>query len=195
MAESKQLLEGHIGIITSVVFSHDLEKLASASYDKNIRIWNTETGKCERVLEGHGDAVTSVVFSHDSKKLASASWDKTIRIWNGETGACEDTIPLDVYTNVLSFTFDEIGVVTDNGVFAFTGRQTSYTKPRVSSQPSETSALVCKDSIWVKTKGKDLLWLPPECRNGEVATAGNTVAIGCRSGRVILLGISVADIQ
>ncbi|KAG7402518.1 Vegetative incompatibility protein HET-E-1 [Fusarium oxysporum f. sp. rapae] len=82
-------LEGHSDLVGSVVFSHNSKKVASASSDKTIRIWNAETGKCERVLEGHSDLVRSVVFSHDSKKVASASWDKTVRIWDVEMGKCE----------------------------------------------------------------------------------------------------------
>ncbi|KAH7201310.1 hypothetical protein DER44DRAFT_441261 [Fusarium oxysporum] len=45
-------LEGHSSTVNSVVFSHDLKKVASASSDKMIRIWNTETGECERELKG-----------------------------------------------------------------------------------------------------------------------------------------------
>ncbi|KAJ0125939.1 Uncharacterized protein HZ326_30955 [Fusarium oxysporum f. sp. albedinis] len=82
-------LEGHWNGVNSVVFSHDSKKVASASHDKTVRIWNAETGECERVLEGHNDYVGSVVFSHDSKKVASASSDMTIRVWNAETGECE----------------------------------------------------------------------------------------------------------
>ncbi|KAF4332757.1 heterokaryon incompatibility protein het-E-1, partial [Fusarium beomiforme] len=82
-------LEGHGDFVNSVVFSHDSKKVASASDDYVIGIWNAETGECERVLEGHSDRVKSVVFSHDSKKVASTSHDETIRIWNAETGKCE----------------------------------------------------------------------------------------------------------
>ncbi|KAI3573868.1 hypothetical protein IWW34DRAFT_823586 [Fusarium oxysporum f. sp. albedinis] len=73
-------LEGHWNGVNSVVFSHDSKKVASASHDKTVRIWNAETGECERVLEGHNDYVGSVV--------ASASYDMTVRIWNAETGEC-----------------------------------------------------------------------------------------------------------
>ncbi|RKK31227.1 hypothetical protein BFJ66_g15942 [Fusarium oxysporum f. sp. cepae] len=82
-------LEGHRGEVSLAVFSHDSKKVASASWDETIRIWDAETGECERVLEGHSHPVRSVMFSHDSKKVASASWDETIRIWNAETGECE----------------------------------------------------------------------------------------------------------
>ncbi|CAG1984567.1 unnamed protein product, partial [Fusarium graminearum] len=85
-------LEGHSSDVNSVVFSHDSRKVASGSGDKTIRIWDAETGDCERELKGHSKWVNSVVFSHDSKKVASGSYDKTIRIWNTETGKCEQEL-------------------------------------------------------------------------------------------------------
>jgi WD40 repeat protein len=81
-------LEGHSSWVRSVVFSHDSKKVASGSDDETIRIWNAETGECERELKGHISNVNSVVFSHDLKKVASCSRDETIRIWDAETGKC-----------------------------------------------------------------------------------------------------------
>ncbi|RKK18447.1 Vegetative incompatibility protein HET-E-1 [Fusarium oxysporum f. sp. cepae] len=190
----EQVLKGHSDWAKSVVFSHDSKKVASASSDKTVRIWDVERGECERVLEGHSDWAKSVVFSHDSTKLASASDDKTIRIWDAETGECEDVISLDAHVCFLSFTSDERGIITNHGVFALTSGPTSCSTPPPSLQSSETPMLACKDGNWVTTAGADLLWLPPECRNGEVAIAESTIVIGCPSGRVVLLGISVADI-
>ncbi|KAG6979752.1 Vegetative incompatibility protein HET-E-1 [Fusarium oxysporum f. sp. conglutinans] len=192
--DCEQVLEGHSDLVTSVVFSHDSKKLASASWDRIVRMWNAETGRREQVLEGHSDLVTSVVFSHDSTKVASASDDKTVRIWNAETGKCEGVISSGAYAHDLPFTADERGVFTDGGVFALNGDSESCAESLVSLQPSEAATLTCKDSTWVTTAGADLLWLPPECRGGTVAITGNTVAIGCRSGRVILLGLSATGI-
>ncbi|KAF4337194.1 vegetative incompatibility het-e-1 [Fusarium beomiforme] len=191
----ERVLEGHSSSVSSVIFSHDSKKVASGSSDKTIRIWDAETGECEQELKGHSSWVSSVVFSHDSKKVASASWDKTIRIWNAETGACEDVIWLGHHARVLSFTPDERGIVTNHGVFALTGGSESREEFPTSLQSSETPMLCCKDGTWVTAAEADLLWLPPECRNGEVAIAESTIVIGCPSGRVVLLGISVADIQ
>ncbi|KAJ0129325.1 hypothetical protein HZ326_27577 [Fusarium oxysporum f. sp. albedinis] len=192
--ECGQVLEGHSDVVNSVAFSHDSKKVASASWDRTIRIWDAGTGECERVLEGHSDEVESVMFSHDSKRVASASWDCTIRIWNAETGECEDAISLDVCPIILSFTLDERGIITNCGVFALTGGSSSSVGSPMLLQPVEAPMLDCEDGTWVTTVGKDLLWLPPECRNGHAAAAGSTIAIGCPSGRVVLLGISVADI-
>ncbi|KAJ9412841.1 hypothetical protein QL093DRAFT_2518946 [Fusarium oxysporum] len=191
----ERVLEGHSDWVISVAFSYDSKKLASGSDDKTIRIWSVETGECERVLEGHSDWVSSVVFSHDSKKVASASWDKTIRIWNAETGECEEIVPSDCYADVLSFTPDERGIVTDRGVFALTGGSQSYAGSAMLRQSSEAPILACTNGTWITAAGEDLLWLPPECRNGKVAVSGSTVVVGCQSGKVLVLGISVVEVE
>ncbi|KAL5596374.1 hypothetical protein FOVSG1_010063 [Fusarium oxysporum f. sp. vasinfectum] len=193
--ECEQVLEGHSGIVNSVVFSHDSKKVASGSWDHSIRIWSAETGECERVLKGHSSRVNSVVFSHDSKKVASASYDSTVRIWNAETGECEEIISSDGYAYVSSFATDGRGIVTDRGVFALSGGSQPHAGSAMPWQSSDTPMLACTDSTWVTAAGKDLLWLPPECRNGKVAVSGSTVVVGCQSGRVLVLGISMAEVE
>ncbi|KNB19951.1 hypothetical protein FOXG_17108 [Fusarium oxysporum f. sp. lycopersici 4287] len=189
-------LEGHSSPVDSVVFSNDSMKLASASYDKTIWIWNAETGDCERVLEGHSDWVRSVVFSHDSKKVVSASNDKMVRIWNAETGTSKDVILLGRFCRCSFFLRPmSVGIVTDHGCICFDWRlkvipQNSLCHYSLSGVPSVAS----HDGTWVTTAGTDLLWLPPECRDGRVAVAGSTIAVGCRSGKVVLLGFSAVDI-
>uniref|UniRef100_UPI0030D7EAD5 hypothetical protein n=1 Tax=Nostoc sp. 106C TaxID=1932667 RepID=UPI0030D7EAD5 len=69
-------------MVNSVVFSNDGQKLASASDDKTIKIWDITTGKAITTLSGHSSAVKSVAFSNDGQKLASGSADKTIKIWD-----------------------------------------------------------------------------------------------------------------
>src|SRR5271156_3290131 len=72
-----QTLEGHSGSVSSVAFSHDSARLASASVDKTARIWDASSGECLQTLEGHSGSVRSVAFSHDSARLASATGDNT----------------------------------------------------------------------------------------------------------------------
>ncbi|KAI7762193.1 hypothetical protein LZL87_006588 [Fusarium oxysporum] len=193
--ECERELKGHSDWVNSVVFSHDSKKVASGSDDEMIRIWDAETGKCERELKGHSRIVTSVVFSHDSKKVASASRDKTIRIWNAETGECKEIVPLDGYARVSSFPTDRRGIVTNRGVFALSGGSLPHAEPAMLQQSSEAPMLACADGTWITTAGEDLLWLPPECRSGEVAVSGSTVVVGCQSGRVLVLGISMAEVE
>src|SRR2546423_3421893 len=87
-----QTLEGHSSLVHSVAFSHDSARLASASADKTVKIWDASSGECLQTLEGHSDSVISVAFSHDSARLASASHDKTVKIWDASSGECLQTL-------------------------------------------------------------------------------------------------------
>ena len=50
-----QTLEGHSNWVTSVAFSHDSRRLASASDDGTVKIWDPSSGACLQTLEGHSD--------------------------------------------------------------------------------------------------------------------------------------------
>ncbi|KAI9674644.1 MAG: hypothetical protein M1822_009048 [Bathelium mastoideum] len=81
-----QKLEGHENWVMAVAFSPDGQLVASGSYDRTIRLWNTTTGEEMQKLEGHEDWVTAVAFSPDGQLMASGSYDRTIRLWNTTTG-------------------------------------------------------------------------------------------------------------
>ncbi|EOD52735.1 putative heterokaryon incompatibility protein [Neofusicoccum parvum UCRNP2] len=87
-----QTFEGHSSSVQSVAFSHDSTRLASASSDKTVKIWDASSGACLQTLEGHSRSVQSVAFSHDSTRLASASDDNTVKIWDASSGACLQTL-------------------------------------------------------------------------------------------------------
>jgi WD40 repeat protein/predicted Ser/Thr protein kinase len=80
-------LTGHSGTLSSVnalAINPDGYTLASASDDKNIKLWDLNTKKILASLSGHSQAVKSVAFSPNGKILATASDDKTIKLWQVE---------------------------------------------------------------------------------------------------------------
>ena len=81
---------GHTDAIRCVAFSPDGQRIASASQDCTICLWNATTGEVVAgPFTGHTDSVYSVAFSPDGKHVTSASADQTIRMWDVATGECE----------------------------------------------------------------------------------------------------------
>ena len=77
---------GHKGNVAGVCFSPDGGRLASASADRTVKIWDAWSGQEIRSLTGHTDDVTGVAYSPDGQRLASSSWDNTVCIWDAKNG-------------------------------------------------------------------------------------------------------------
>ena len=75
-------LSGHDQTISQIAYSMDGKFIASASWDKTIKLWDAKTGNLIETLKGHSDGVNSVAFSLDNRVLVSGSEDKTVKIWN-----------------------------------------------------------------------------------------------------------------
>jgi WD40 repeat protein len=75
---------------TAAAFDRDARLAVAAGADAVIRLWNLDTGECERELPGHARKVTAL---HTGPGLiASAGADGTVRLWNPETGQCLRTL-------------------------------------------------------------------------------------------------------
>ena len=79
-------LRGHSDIITQIAWATDGKRLASASKDHTIRVWDTETRELVAVLEGHTDTILGIDWTPNEETLISTSDDGTIKTWDTNTG-------------------------------------------------------------------------------------------------------------
>nr|WP_205752709.1 Hsp70 family protein [Cryptosporangium phraense] len=77
---------GHDDAVSSVAISPDGTRLATASADRTVRIWETLTGRQIVRLTGHTGRINGIVSSPDGTRLISVADDHTARIWDPATG-------------------------------------------------------------------------------------------------------------
>ncbi|KAM3719713.1 Notchless protein [Dirofilaria immitis] len=84
-------MTGHQQLINQVMFSPDARYIASASFDKSIKLWCGRSGAFLDTLRGHVQAVYQIAWSADSRLLVSGSADSTLKVWDiRKRGLCID---------------------------------------------------------------------------------------------------------
>ena len=76
------VMGGHFHFVSAVDFSPDDSVLASASYDRYIRLFSLPTGECLSAKpEAHSQQVLSIAFAPDGRRVVSGGSDGAVKIW------------------------------------------------------------------------------------------------------------------
>ncbi|KAB8330984.1 hypothetical protein SD80_025780 [Scytonema tolypothrichoides VB-61278] len=88
----------------------------SGSFDKTLKQWNVQTGRCLQTFEGHTDAVKSVCLSADNQFALSGSLDGSTKLWNVQTGRCLHTFEVGTNgVNSVALSADSRFVLSSSG--------------------------------------------------------------------------------
>ncbi len=77
---------GHSFSVEAIAWSPNGKRIASASIDGTVRVWDALTGGHVITYHGHTAAVNAVAWSLDGKHIASASRDGSVQVWTAATG-------------------------------------------------------------------------------------------------------------
>jgi WD40 repeat protein len=81
-----QRWNGHADALYALDYHPDGTRLVTASYDRMLQVWKTDTGEVLATLRHHTGPVYACQFSPDGQTILSGGADQTAKLWNSGTG-------------------------------------------------------------------------------------------------------------
>jgi WD40 repeat protein len=77
---------GHTDRVWSAAWSPNNKRIASASSDKTVQVWDAANGGNAYIYTGHSDSVYAAAWSPNGQRIASGSYDTTVQVWDASGG-------------------------------------------------------------------------------------------------------------
>jgi len=132
----------HTHSVTSLCFSPDGQFMATASFDKTIKIWQLKNKKCIKTLNAD-DWIYSICYSPGGKHLIAGLGNGTMKIWATNNYECIKSIEAHK-DSVMSVTFSQDG-------FFFLSGSADNTLKIWDIENAECLKLLKGHTGWVKT--------------------------------------------
>lgn len=181
----------------SLTFSRNNVHLAVVKEEGFIAILNAATGHILQRFKAHTTGITATAFSNDGATLASSSVDQTNKLWDPSTGDCKVTMVAPDVVRYIKFSESRSQLMTEYGNIdlgslpnASTGLSTPLTAEMTTLDSQGYVLPVEYQGAWIQKDSKSILWVPSEYRTLKYDVRGSVIALGCYSGRLLMLELS-----
>lgn len=183
------VLKGHEDRVTTVAFSPDGGLLVSVSWGSNIIVWDCKSRRPKYSVTGQSGIITTIVFSQDSSRIVSRSTDHTLYVWDSNTG---DLIqgPINIRRPGRNVGFDSRMpeyILTEYGADPSTLEHSPFLVEECQKGGRYGVAL---GNDWITWNGREIISIPKMYKPTASWVQGSIVAIGTRSGEVLLFRFS-----
>jgi WD40 repeat protein/tRNA A-37 threonylcarbamoyl transferase component Bud32 len=91
--QSTRTLRGHTNWIVSAALSPDGRRMATASHDNTVRVWDVSTGDVLWSPAPFSKPAYAVAFSPDGRRIICGTQAGAVSVWNMDDGRCEPQLP------------------------------------------------------------------------------------------------------
>ncbi|WVO21293.1 uncharacterized protein IAS62_002601 [Cryptococcus decagattii] len=189
-------VRGWQGLKTSLV--------VSGGCDKQVKVWNLETGQCIHSLPGHTSTIRCIKVLPHRPIAVSGSRDYTLRVWDIHHGTCLHTLRghtksvrcVEVWGNMaVSGSYDNTAKLwnldTGECLQTFTGHYSQIYSIAFNGSLVITGSLDSTVRVWSPANGECLALLQGHTALvGQLQLSGTTLVTAGSDGRVILFDLS-----
>lgn len=186
VANGKLLREfnGHTASVADLEFSFNEQLIYSVSNDKTLRVWNVQSGICEKVLNSSRE-LTSVTAHPSLEVAAVAEKGDTLSVWNLDTSTTTKELKVGKkQVTGVAFSPDglQLAACSDDGNISVWDIAKDYTlaKSHVSANPPVNAIHFSDDSTKIAIAGT----------NGQVWDLGLDKITG-KCGRAFAVGVRI----